>query len=464
MIDTRFARHSGAIAAGACALALWLCAAPAPATTIQETLTEAYRTNPELKAAVQTLRATNELHPQALGSWLPDVSASGDATLRQVTQPQGSATLRYGQASRGAQVGFTQPITRGGAEFAQLRQAENRIRQQRALLVSTEQRVLQQAAEAHVTALANRQIVEVRRGYRNALGQLIDLARRQLNLGDRTLADVSQAEARAAQADAELAAAEADRDNAEALYRQVVGTRPDRLRPAGPAVNLPPGLDAVEDLAWRSSPPVIAAAFGLEAAADEVDVRTGGLLPRLSLEGTVRWDEQRYTLDGFPSAGHQRNASIGMRLTIPLYQSGIAESQVRAAKYRAGQARMDLDAARSQAIRTAVDAYNRHRSAAVALKAVRAQVAAATVAVNQLRRQVDAGFSTIPELLTAQRDLIESQVSLARTEGALVTTSYEVLAAVGSLTARSLELPIAYYDVEGEYTRTRWRLFGLSVE
>jgi len=169
-------------------------------------------------------------------------------------------------------------------------------------------------------------------------------------------------------------------------------------------------------------------------------------------------------MDGFPNAGHQRNANIGVRLTIPLYQSGIAESQVRAAKYRAGQARMDLDTARSQAIRTAVDAYNRHRSAGVALNAVRIQVASAIVAVSQVRRQVESGFSTIPDLLTVQRDLIEAQVSQARTEASLVTTSYEVLAAVGSLTARSLELPIAYYDIEGEYARTRWRLFGVSVE
>jgi hypothetical protein len=32
------------------------------------------------------------------------------------------------------------------------------------------------------------------------------------------------------------------------------------------------------------------------------------------------------------------------------------------------------------------------------------------------------------------------------------------------LTARTLALSVNYYDPDGDYSRTKWRIFGLSVD
>jgi hypothetical protein len=45
-----------------------------------------------------------------------------------------------------------------------------------------------------------------------------------------------------------------------------------------------------------------------------------------------------------------------------------------------------------------------------------------------------------------------------------VVAGYQLLAAVGQLTARDLGLPVAYYDVEGDYRRTRSRVWGTSID
>jgi hypothetical protein len=41
---------------------------------------------------------------------------------------------------------------------------------------------------------------------------------------------------------------------------------------------------------------------------------------------------------------------------------------------------------------------------------------------------------------------------------------YALLFASGGLTARSLELDVPYYDPLGDYSRTKWRIWGLGIE
>jgi len=55
-------------------------------------------------------------------------------------------------------------------------------------------------------------------------------------------------------------------------------------------------------------------------------------------------------------------------------------------------------------------------------------------------------------------------VALVRAQRDEVVAAYQLLSSVGRLTARDLGLPVAYYDVEGDYRRTRDRLWGTSID
>jgi len=447
------------------ALLVWLLqGAPAAADDLPHVMAEAYASSPELRSAREKLRSVNEGRPQALGSWLPTVTIQADSTNENIRQPvNGAREINYRYANSGAQVSVSQPITQGGSEFARLSQAENSIRQQRAIMVSTEQTALLNAVEAYVSIVSAEKIIESRRRDLDDLRRLRQAAERQLALGDRTRADTAQADARVAAAQADLAQAGADLDDARALFRQSTGRAAGKLSVAKPPEIPFSDAEAVEEAASRSSPTVLAAAFGLNAAEDLVDYRTRRLLPSLSLNGSFRRERNTYT-DLMGSNGVGSTATVTVTLSVPIYQAGVAESQVRAAKYDAKTARFDLDTARRKAIKEALSAWNLFRSTATQSAALNTRVKAAATAVEQTRREEEMGLGTFVDLLNAQRELIEAQVAQAQIDAKRVLAGYQVLAGVGGLTARSLNLPVPPMDIEGDYQRTKWRLFGVSVD
>ena len=83
-------------------------------------------------------------------------------------------------------------------------------------------------------------------------------------------------------------------------------------------------------------------------------------------------------------------------------------------------------------------------------------------AVASLAEEVQVGRRALLDLLDTQRDLVNTQVGLASAQRDQVVAAYVVLASTGRLTARGLQLPVAYYDLEGDYIRSRYRIFGLD--
>jgi len=68
----------------------------AGAQTLQDALSSAYNTNPQLQAERATLRATDENVPQALANWRPTVSISGSQGIDHNSQHQDCTKLSLG--------------------------------------------------------------------------------------------------------------------------------------------------------------------------------------------------------------------------------------------------------------------------------------------------------------------------------------------------------------------------------
>src|SRR5690242_9180009 len=70
-------------------LLLLAAAGPASATTLREALVASYLTNPQLEAGRSELRQTDELVPQALSGYRPNVFLNGELTGERAKVRQG---------------------------------------------------------------------------------------------------------------------------------------------------------------------------------------------------------------------------------------------------------------------------------------------------------------------------------------------------------------------------------------
>ncbi|MCS6778753.1 MAG: TolC family outer membrane protein [Geminicoccaceae bacterium] len=430
------------------------------AETLEEALVEIYVGNPELAAGRARLRAVDELVPQATAGWRPTITA--DAGIEGVSgQAKSSVTgLQQDIDRTGRRIGIQarQNLYAGGATTAATSRAENLVRAERANLLALEQRVLLDGIDAYTAVWRDRAVLDLALNNEQRLRRQLQATRDRFQVGEVARTDVAQAEARLSRARADVEAAKANLAGSVAFYQRVVGKEPGRLARPARLTALPKSLAEARAMA-ANNPQVIAGTFALAAARDDVDVSFSSLLPSVDLVARAeRQEEPQATLSW------SRAATLGVTVTIPLYQGGAEYARVRAARQTVEQRRNDLEAAHRTVQQNVAAAWDRLLAATAAIQALRAEVRANDIALQGVQEENLVGARTVLDVLDAEQELFSSRVNLVRAEREEILASFQLKAAVGELTVEGLSLKVERYDAERNYRVTRDRLFGLSIE
>jgi TolC family type I secretion outer membrane protein len=432
----------------------WLAIAmgTAEAQTLRDALANAYNTNPDLGAARAQLRSADELVAQALSGFRPQLGASASYDIVDLDSSQGSATLDSSTVG----VTLSQPLYRGGGLDANLRASENTVRANRANLITTEQQILYDAVQAYAGVWRDRSVLELAINNEKRLQRQLQATRDRFNVGEVARTDVAQAEARLSAAEASRVEAEGLLANSIATFRRVIAQEPQNVeQPAKPA-DLPANEAQAQELA-AANPNIATAQYTLAAAKDDVDVAFSRLLPQVDLRASASYaNEPSSNLDW------QRDGSIGVQVTVPLYQGGAEYSQVRQNKQIARQRDEQLVSTQRGVAETVTTAWETLQTSTSNIQSRQAQVRANRIALEGVEQEAQVGSRTVLDVLDAEQELFGSQVELVRAQANEAIAAYALLASVGQLTADRLELPVEQYDAEAYYKENRSRLFGLG--
>jgi TolC family type I secretion outer membrane protein len=442
---------ASALAAGAVAL-VSIAPAPVMADRLSEALVAAYLGNPDLDAERARLRATDELVPQALSGWRPQVFIDSSYQLLRGQNTQGDLDAN----TTANALSVRQNLYAGGGTKAQTSRAENLVKAGRAGLIAAEQSVLLSAVNAYTSAWRDLAVLDLALSNERVLRRQLQQTRDQFDVGEVARTDVAQAEAGVSRAQSDVEQAKANLAASNASYKQVVGREPRQLADPIKLTDLPATLEETQAIA-ESNPNIIAATHQLFAARDDVDVAFANLLPSLDVVGDVGYqDEPRNGIN------YQRSASIGVALSVPLYQGGAEYSRVRQNRETVQQQRSTLESTNRAVQANATTTWEQLQAAAAAVQSFRDEVRANQVAFEGVNQEQLVGLRTVIDVLDAQQDLFTSQVNLVRARAVEVVASYQLRAATGRLTVQDLGLPVAPYEPEAYFIRNRNRLFGLD--
>ena len=444
-------------AASVCVLAGLMAPGAVSAQSLSDALIAAYLNNPSLLAARAGLRATDEQVPQALANWRPEVSVAADYGASRITNTRNTGT-DINQTRHPRSVGLTvsQPLFRGGRTLAATSEAENTVRAERARLMNTEQTVLLEAITAYVNVFRDLAVLDLNTNNEQVLKRQLEATRDRFQVGEITRTDVHQAEARLARAVADRIQSEGDLEVSRANYENVVGeAAPRQLNAPALPEGLPGSRDEAAKLAATKNPAVIGAEFDKRAAIDSADQVHGELLPTVSVDGEWSRDEQTAGEDG-----HTTTTSITLNLSVPIYQQGAVYSRLREARQTTAQRTLTIDQQRRDAVESAAQAWESLLTARARVKAFRTQIDANVVALEGVQREAAVGSRTVLDVLDAEQELLDSRVSHVRAQRDELVASYQLLSAVGRLTARDLGLGVTLYDPREHYNEVRGKLFG----
>jgi outer membrane protein len=432
--------------------------APAFAETIGGALAKAYGNNSELNSARAGVRVTDETVAIAKSGYRPIIA--GQSNLDYTSQRGDRLTT----GSFGVEI--QQMLFDGFQTTNNVRTAEARVRAANESLRNTEQNILFNAASAFMDVIRDRQIAILRARNLEFLEEQVRAARSRFEVGEGTRTDVAQAEASRSAAVAQLAAARAQALASAATYHQIVGEEPGKLKSPSAARGLPRGIDSAIVIGNTEHPAIIATEHLVDAAGFTVKAAEGALLPQFSASAGVSRNYRNTSPAPSPflsSDGEFDSASVGLQLTVPIYQGGRVAGQVRQSKESLGQARIEVDVTRDQVRAAVVSAWTQYDAARQSVDANRELVAAAQLALSGVIEERKVGQRTTLDVLDAQADVITAQVNLVSSERDVVVGSYAILSAIGHLSAHRLGLAVTEYHPEEHYNAVKDKWFGLRT-
>jgi outer membrane protein len=128
------------------------------------------------------------------------------------------------------------------------------------------------------------------------------------------------------------------------------------------------------------------------------------------------------------------------------------------------QRRIEIDEARSQAREDSIVAWDALVTARAQIESFRSEVSTAEIALDGVRQENDVGERTVLDVLDAEQELLDAQVSLVSARRDELAASFAMLRAMGRFTAEDLGLDVDLYDPAANYRGVRDRWFGLEID
>ncbi len=444
-----------------------LLASPASAiSTLEEALVQTYETNPTLLAERAQLRATDEGVAQAASNWRPTVTVTGTFTDTDSRVDTGPGSIPNGPSNListdrqdyTGTVVATQNVFRGFRSVNEFRQAQANVRAGRAGLHTVEQTVLLSAITAFLDVIRDQAVVDLRHNNVAVLERQLEASQDRFDLGDATRTDVAQSEARLSFAQANLTGAEAQLTASRAAFERVIGSAPNSILAPADLPGIPEAEEEALRLALDSNPALRAAIEAETAARRAVDIAVGGLLPSARVDVTLSHSEDDDNLQT-----QSDSATITGTVTVPLYQSGAEYSAIRQARESSSAARIRIAETERQIREAVAVAWDTLVSTQSVITSSEEQVRANEIAFEGVQQEAQVGSRTQLDVLNAEQELLDSRVALVRAQRDEQVAAYQLVSAIGELTAQDLALPVEYYDPARHYRNTWWLPIGWGV-
>ncbi|WP_374765170.1 TolC family outer membrane protein [Yunchengibacter salinarum] len=459
---------------------------PVSAETLREAMAAAYLSNPTLEAERAALRATDEQVEQARAGFLPNVNAQASVSRAErvdntvnpgdtvnlgggftgvvdddnnITLPDGSVVSANSVVSTNEfyQAQLTQNIFNGFQDQNATNAAKSQVYAGRAQLRQVEQTTLSDTVTAYMDVVRDEAVVRLNENNVRVLERQLQASRDRFAVGEVTRTDVAQSEARLEGARAQLLNAEAQLAASRAAYERVVGRPAGTLETPDEMPSLPASLESAIETAVSNAPRIAQARESEESARYDVKQAEGALLP--SLDVNASWQRQKGT-STFVSGLDVTNRQVGLQLSIPLYQGGARYADIRRLKEVRSQRMLQIREAERLVRERVLAAWDNYRAAKGRINATEAQVRAGEVALDGVRQEAAVGSRTTLDVLDQEQELLNARVELVTAQRDEMVAAYNLMAAVGKLTASDLGLNVQGYDPNEHYEDSSWSLIG----
>ena len=412
-----------------------VCFSETKANTLFQSLELAYINNSKLNAERAKMRASKEEKREAVSDLLPNVTISGYKS----SQDSFNGNLEDVNIDpKERSILVEQKIFQGFGVVANLQKKRKGQQIGKFNVKKIEQEILLEAAKVHTQLLLNKKKVDFNLVNVDLLERQVETDQNRLEKGEISLTDLAQSESSLAGAIANLIAVQNDLVTSVANFEQIIGKNPtDHISEIKEHhLNLPTSLAVSYKIANSENPNLQIAILEYDQAKLDVTIAGAKLSPSASIS------YKRAEQDDISSVIKERTQeTVTATATWPLFAGGKNAFNYRKFQEIRNQKELLLEDQKKIIQAEVTNAWSTYQSSKSVLDSIRSQVKAAEIASEGITLEYESGNNRSTfEVIQSRSILLNSRINLASSERNFLISQFNLLSAVGRLTADQLKI------------------------
>ncbi len=433
------------------ALALAFCGAAAQAQSLTEVVDAARGYDATYLGARSNADAVMYRFDQARALHRPVVNA-------QLQGQRNDSRTPYAEAEGGA-ASTKSDIGNAGVSASQtifnrqndlsIDEAQKNIDVAQSQVVQADQDLIVRVAQAYFNVLAAADALQTEQANGKAIAEQLASAKRNFEVGNATITDTREAEARYDLSRSAEIARQNDLQVAHVTLDQLVGRNGIVPHPLSLPAALPPVMPSQASdwvsLTESENPVLRQAQLNRDIAELETGRAKAGYLPTVTATAgySKNYEHDRFSVaQGSAAAGGWgSNANVTVTLTVPLYAGGAIQGRLHETVALQEKARTDAEGAHNTATLGTRQAFLNAQSLNAQVKALEASEGASKLALDATVLGYKVGVRVNIDVLNAQSQLYQTQRDLAAARYNYLVATLRLRQAAGTLSTNDL-LPV----------------------
>lgn len=410
------------------------------AQDLSETYNLAVQVDTTLQQAKDNQLATMTLLPQARAGLLPVIDFTANSTYNNTNNPQ---LVRYNTFQYGATL--TAPLLNLASWF-QYRQVDDQIKSAVATYEDTKQDLIVRVVTQYFTILKALDDLIFSRSERIAFARHLEETKQKFNAGVIAITDVNVAQAKYDNANAQEIAAANQLSDQEEIMGEITGVPAKKINIMKSSVTLhrpqPDSMDYWVKSAIEQNYDLQAKRYDVAVAKKNIDIQKAGHYPTIQANGASNVSRS------VPPAPVVANSnSIGVTLTVPLFNAGKIVAQTNQARFQYDSAKQKAIEAERTVVSNVRQAYRGILTQISQVTALQQSVISNKSALDATQAAFEVGTRTIVDVLNAQSDLLRAKSDLSKAKYDYIIESFKLKRYVGLLTVEDVNIVNSWLQV-----------------
>ena len=398
------------------------------AIDIDEAIKSTIEKNPKVKIAYEKLIESKEVIENAYNEKLPTITGTISGTYSTSDSTTSTATTTPETFTDKYKLSLSQNLYDAGEKDLEIERSKLLFDREVINFNVTIQNLILTAIEGYLTVINYEKSLEASNKNFDSVSRFLDETKTKFDLGSATLYDLQNAESAYAIAETNLFIAQQNYEVSKITFNRIVGLK---------AINLEDVIDLDRNINLNSFLENVEK-NNYSLALLNNDIGNSNLLlakeklnnkPSLDLSTSVEYSDS----GRIDSGTEKTNGTIGLTLTIPIFQQNNDKSDIRKYQSQLLQAELTLDDAKQDLSIQASNLYKNYLISKSNITSNNKQIESIQTSLESIQEEYNIGTKTINELIDAESELLNVKVNLNTSKKDMILNYFNIMALEGSL-------------------------------